>query len=247
MTTDSVLEDEVSKFNALAEEWWNPSGKFRPLHMMNPVRMDYINSQVCLEFDRDLDDPLPYEGLDLLDVGCGGGLLTEPMTRLGANVLGIDVARNNVEVAKSHAASMGLEIRYENISVEDLALREPKFNVVLCMEVLEHVNNPQQFLQCCQSLLQPGGLLIASTINRNLKSFFMAILGAEYILRWLPVGTHDWNRFIKPEEMKNLTGQAGLSVVDTKGFVFNPLLSEWSVSSGDFDVNYVTTSVRDTD
>ncbi|MCY4445695.1 MAG: bifunctional 2-polyprenyl-6-hydroxyphenol methylase/3-demethylubiquinol 3-O-methyltransferase UbiG [Rhodobacteraceae bacterium] len=247
MSSDSIKEHEVNHFNALSEEWWNPKGKFRPLHMMNPIRLDYINTQISLEFDRNLQKPFPYKGLDLLDVGCGGGLITEAMARLGATVKGIDIAHKSIEIAKTHAQAMGLDINYEHTSIEKLSQTQGKYHIILCMEVLEHVNEPKDFLTFCRSMLHPNGILIASTINRNLKSFFLAILGAEYLLHWVPVGTHDWNSFIKPEEMKNIMGQAGLTWVDTKGFIFHPLLSEWKLSHRDFDVNYVSTCIHNGD
>ena len=241
--SSSINEDEVRKFNVLAEEWWDPKGKFKPLHQMNPIRLDYINSQIMLEFDRDLSGHLPFEGLNILDIGCGGGLLTEPMARLGATVHGIDVAEQNIAVAQEHAQSLDLNIVYENKSSEELAEQGITFDVVLSLEVIEHVNAPQDFLVSCRELVKKDGLFICSTLNRNPKSFIMAILGAEYFLRMLPIGTHDWGKFIKPEELKSMLGNVGLDMIDLKGFVFNPLFSEWSLSDRDFDVNYITTSV----
>lgn len=242
-TSGSINDEEVRKFNDLAEEWWDPKGKFKPLHQMNPIRLDYINSQIMLEFDRDLNAPLPFEGLNILDIGCGGGLLTEPMARLGATVHGIDVAEQNILIAKEHAESLDLDIEYKTIAAEELVVEGIKFDVVLCLEVIEHVNDPQEFLFSCRQLMNNDGLLICSTLNRNPKSFLMAILGAEYFLRMLPVGTHDWGKFIKPDELKTMLGNVGLDMVDLKGFVFNPFFSEWSLSDRDFDVNYITTSV----
>lgn len=241
--SNSVYDSEVQKFNSLAEDWWNPKGKFKPLHQMNPIRLDYINSQIMLEFDRDLNEPSPFKGLDILDIGCGGGLLTEPMTRLGATVQGIDAAEKNIVVAKEHAHALGLTIEYEQISAEELAERGKQFDVVLCLEVIEHVVDSQIFIFSCRQLLKPNGLFICSTLNRNPKSFMMAIVGAEYFLRMLPIGTHNWSKFIKPEELETMVGHVGLEMIDLKGFVFNPFFSEWSLSDQDFDVNYVTTSV----
>ena len=241
--SSSINENEVRKFNVLAEEWWDPKGKFKPLHQMNPIRLDYINSQIMLEFDRDLSTPLPFEGLTILDIGCGGGLLTEPMARLGAKVHGIDVAEKNIAIAKEHAIALGLNIVYEEISSEELAKSGVTFDVVLCLEVIEHVNAPQDFLFSCRQLINKNGLFICSTLNRNPKSFLMAILGAEYFLRMLPVGTHDWSKFIKPEELKSMLGNVGFDMVDLKGLVFNPFFTEWSLSARDFDVNYITASI----
>lgn len=238
----SINEEEVRKFDALAQEWWDPKGKFKPLHQMNPTRLDYINSQIMLEFDRDLSTPLPFKDLSILDIGCGGGLLTEPMARLGATVHGIDVAERNIMVATEHAKSFDLNIMYEKISSEELAEKGVKFDAVFCLEVIEHVKDPQDFLASCRRLLNRDGLFICSTLNRNAKSFMMAIVGAEYLLRMLPIGTHDWSKFIKPDELKAMLGNVGLDMIDLKGFVFNPLFSEWSLSDRDFDVNYITAS-----
>ena len=195
---------EVAKFDALAEEWWDPHGKFAPLHRMNPCRLDYINSQIEIEFDRYLRNSQPFSGIRIADIGCGGGLLAEPMARLGANVTGVDAAARNIPVARRHAEISGLEIDYRNATAEQLSENGERFDVVLAMEIIEHVSVPSQFLETCRSLLSPGGLLICSTINRTVKSFAAAIVGAEYILRWLPRGTHDWNRFIAPDELFSL-------------------------------------------
>ncbi|MDQ2090389.1 bifunctional 2-polyprenyl-6-hydroxyphenol methylase/3-demethylubiquinol 3-O-methyltransferase UbiG [Marimonas arenosa] len=235
---------EVAKFEAMAAEWWDPDGKFKPLHMLNPCRLDYITNQIAGEFGRELDAPGPFEGLRLLDIGCGGGLLSEPMARLGATVVGADAAPRNIPVAQVHAEQSGLEIDYRNVTAEALAAAGEKFDVVLNMEVVEHVADPLAYLTACRQLLKPGGLHICSTINRNPKSFAMAIVGAEYVMRWLPKGTHEWNKFITPDELFSLLEQAGLRPVDRKGFVFNPISWRWSVSDRDLSVNYVTASVN---
>ncbi|PWE33634.1 bifunctional 3-demethylubiquinol 3-O-methyltransferase/2-polyprenyl-6-hydroxyphenol methylase [Maritimibacter sp. 55A14] len=235
---------EIAKFEAMAAEWWDPSGKFKPLHMLNPCRLDYITSQIAAEFDRDLKTAAPFAGLRLLDIGCGGGLLSEPMARLGADVTGADAAEGNIPVAKIHARQSGLEIDYRHTSAEALAAEGARFDVVLNMEVVEHVADPLAYLTACQQLLDPGGLMLCSTINRNAKSFATAILGAEYVMRWLPRGTHEWNKFITPEELYELISRAGLRPVDRKGFVFNPVTWAWSLSSRDLSVNYVTASVK---
>jgi len=242
--TNTVDPSEVAKFEAMAAEWWDLDGKFKPLHMMNPCRLDYITSQIAAEFQRDLTGPLPFAGLRLLDIGCGGGLLSEPMARLGATVLGADAAAGNIPVAQIHAEQSGLDIDYRHITAEALADAGEQFDVVLNMEVVEHVADPQGYLTACQRLLKPGGLMVCSTINRNPKSFMMAILGAEVIMRWLPKGTHEWNKFITPDELFELVKNAGLEPVDRKGFVFNPLLWSWSLSDKDLSVNYVTASVK---
>ncbi|WP_170565045.1 bifunctional 2-polyprenyl-6-hydroxyphenol methylase/3-demethylubiquinol 3-O-methyltransferase UbiG [Ruegeria atlantica] len=241
---NTVDPSEIAKFEAMAAEWWDPHGKFKPLHMLNPCRLDYITQQIAGEFDRDLKAAKPFEGLRLLDIGCGGGLLSEPMARLGAEVVGADAAEGNLPVARIHAEQSGLEIDYRHTTAEDMAAAGEQFDVVLNMEVVEHVADPLGFLTASQQLLKPGGLLICSTINRNPKSYAMAIFGAEVVMRWLPRGTHEWNKFITPDELFDLLRQAGLGPVDRKGFVFNPILWSWSISDRDLSVNYVTASVK---
>ncbi|WP_320176853.1 bifunctional 2-polyprenyl-6-hydroxyphenol methylase/3-demethylubiquinol 3-O-methyltransferase UbiG [Roseovarius pacificus] len=235
---------EVAKFEAMAAEWWDPNGKFKPLHMLNPCRLDYITSQIAAEFDRDLNADAPFSGLRILDIGCGGGLLSEPMARLGATVVGADAAERNIPVAQVHAEQSGLTIDYRNTTAEAIAAAGEQFDIVLNMEVVEHVADPLAYLTACQTLLKPGGLHICSTINRNAKSFAMAIVGAEYVMRWLPKGTHEWNKFITPDELFDLLEKVGLSPVDRKGFVFNPVSWQWSLSAKDLSVNYVTACVK---
>ena len=235
---------EVAKFEAMAAEWWDPNGKFKPLHMLNPCRLDYITAQIAAEFDRDLRGTTPFAGLRLLDIGCGGGLLSEPMARLGTTVVGADAAPRNIPVAQVHAAQSGLDIDYRHTTAEDLAAAGEQFDVVLNMEVVEHVADPLTYLTACQQLLKPGGLHVCSTINRNPKSYAMAIVGAEYVMRWLPKGTHDWAKFITPDELYDLLRNAGLDPVDRKGFVFNPITWGWRLSDRDLSVNYVTASVK---
>jgi 2-polyprenyl-6-hydroxyphenyl methylase/3-demethylubiquinone-9 3-methyltransferase len=244
MTQTTVDPAEVAKFEAMAAEWWDPNGKFKPLHMLNPCRLDYITSQIAAEFDRDLTQPLPFKGLRILDIGCGGGLLSEPMARLGATVVGADAAPRNIPVAQVHAEQSGLQIDYRHTTAEDLAAAGEQFDVVLNMEVVEHVADPQGYLTACQMLLKPNGLMICSTLNRNPKSYVMAILGAEYVMRWLPKGTHDWSKFITPDELYALIRGAGLEPVDRKGMVFNPVSWSWSLSARDLSCNYVTSSVK---
>jgi 2-polyprenyl-6-hydroxyphenyl methylase/3-demethylubiquinone-9 3-methyltransferase len=235
---------EVAKFEAMAAEWWDPNGKFKPLHQMNPCRLHYITSQISAEFDRNLTQPHPFAGLRILDIGCGGGLLSEPMARLGATVVGADAAERNIPVAQVHAEQSGLTIDYRNTTAEALAEAGEQFDIVLNMEVVEHVADPLAYLTACQHLLKPGGLMICSTLNRNAKSFAMAIVGAEWVMRWLPKGTHDWQKFITPEELYDLIRRAGLTPVDRKGMVFNPISWSWSLSDRDLSVNYVTASVK---
>ena len=235
---------EVAKFEAMAAEWWDPEGKFKPLHLMNPCRLDYICAQIAAEYERDLKVAKPFTGLRILDIGCGGGLLSEPMARLGAVVVGADAAAGNIPVAQVHAEASGLEIDYRFTTAEDLAAAGERFDVVLNMEVVEHVSDPLAYLTACQILLKPQGLMVCSTLNRNAKSFMMAIIGAEWVLRWLPKGTHDWAKFITPDELYSLIKQAGLAPVDRKGMVFNPISWSWSVSERDLSCNYVTASVK---
>lgn len=244
MSATTIDAGEIEKFQAMAAEWWDPDGKFKPLHMLNPCRLDYICTQIVGEFGRDLTASQPFEGLRLLDIGCGGGLLSEPMARLGATVVGADAAERNIPVAQVHAAEQGLEIDYRVTTAEAMAEAGEQFDVVLNMEVVEHVADPLAYLTACRDLLRPGGLMICSTINRNAKSFAMAIVGAEWVMRWLPKGTHDWARFITPDELYALIRRTGLDPVDRMGFVFNPVAWSWSLSERDLSVNYVTASVR---
>jgi 2-polyprenyl-6-hydroxyphenyl methylase/3-demethylubiquinone-9 3-methyltransferase len=240
----TVDDAEIAKFQAMAAEWWDPNGKFKPLHMLNPCRLDYITDQIAGEFGRDLSENQPFDGLRILDIGCGGGLLSEPMARLGATVVGADAAERNIPVAQVHAESQGLDIDYRHTTAEALADAGERFDVVLNMEVVEHVADSLAYLTACQTLLKPGGLMICSTINRNPKSYAMAIVGAEYVMRWLPKGTHEWSKFITPEELYDLLRKSGLDPVDRKGFVFNPVAWSWRLSDRDLSVNYVTSSLK---
>ncbi len=241
---NTVDPAEVAKFEAMAAEWWDVNGKFKPLHMMNPVRLDYIVAQIAAEFGRDLTAPDPFKGLRLLDIGCGGGLLSEPMARLGATVVGADAAERNIPVARLHAEQSGLIIDYRHTTAEALAESGEQFDVVLAMEIVEHVADPQGFVTTCHDLLKPGGLMVMSTLNRTTKSFLAAIIGAEWIMRWLPKGTHDWAKFIQPDELRDMMVRGGLDPVDSKGFVFNPVSWQWAISDRDLSVNYVTASIR---
>lgn len=240
----TVDPQEVAKFEAMAAEWWDPNGKFKPLHMLNPCRLDYITAQIAAEFNRDLSSATPFEGLRILDIGCGGGLLSEPMARLGATVVGADAAEGNLPVARLHAEQSDLTIDYRHTTAEAMAAAGEQFDVVLNMEVVEHVADPLAFLSACQTLLKSGGLHICSTINRNPKSFAVAIVGAEFVMRWLPRGTHEWHKFITPDELYALLEKAALTPVDRKGFAFNPIAWTWSLSARDLSVNYVTASLK---
>lgn len=245
MALQSTIDaSEVEKFQAMAAEWWDPNGKFKPLHMLNPCRLDYITSQIAAEFDRDLTQPSPFAGLRILDIGCGGGLLSEPMARLGAEVVGADAAERNIPVAQVHAEEQGLTIDYRHTSAEALVEDGEQFDAIMNMEVVEHVADPLMFLTACQQLLKPGGLMTCSTLNRNPKSYVFAIIGAEHVMRWLPKGTHEWSKFITPDELFDLLRQAGMEPADKTGFAFNPVSWNWSLSERDLSVNYVTTSIK---
>ncbi|MFZ5750608.1 MAG: bifunctional 2-polyprenyl-6-hydroxyphenol methylase/3-demethylubiquinol 3-O-methyltransferase UbiG [Pseudomonadota bacterium] len=242
--TNTVDDAEVAKFEAMAAEWWDPNGKFKPLHMLNPCRLDYITRQIAAEFGRDRAAPSPFSGLRLLDIGCGGGLVAEPMARLGAEVVGADAAAGNIPVARIHAEQQGLAIDYRQGTAEALAASGERFDIVLALEIVEHVADPQGFMTTCRDLLRPGGLIIASTLNRTARSFAMAIIGAEWVMRWLPKGTHEWSRFVTPDEMDGLMRAAGLDPVDRKGMVFNPITWRWSLSDRDLAVNYIAAARR---
>lgn len=240
----SIDPDEIAKFEAMAAEWWDPAGKFKPLHMMNPVRLDYVADQIAAEFGRDRRDLRPFEGLRILDIGCGGGLISEPMARLGACVTGADAAEGNIAVARLHAGQQGLEIDYRATTAESLLAEGLDFDVVLALEIVEHVADPAAFVATCHDLLRPGGLAVVSTLNRTARSFAAAIVGAEWIMRWLPRGTHEWSRFITPDELGAMAGRAGLEELDRRGMVFNPLGWNWRLSSRDLSVNYAISARR---
>ncbi|HEY8574361.1 bifunctional 2-polyprenyl-6-hydroxyphenol methylase/3-demethylubiquinol 3-O-methyltransferase UbiG [Phenylobacterium sp.] len=245
MTTSSIDAAEVERFSKIAAEWWDPRGKFAPLHRFNPVRLAFIRDQALYRFQRDATARRPFEGLRLLDIGCGGGLLSEPMSRLGFEVVGVDASERNIGTAQAHAAEQGLRIDYRCSTAEGLlAAGEPPFDVILNMEVIEHVADPGAYLRDCAKLLKPGGLMIVATLNRTLKALALAKIGAEYILRWLPAGTHDWNKFLKPEEIRGFLSAEPVVVDGPYGVVFEPLSGRWK-QSGDADVNYMMTVMRE--
>lgn len=234
---------EVERFRRMAEEWWDPKGKFRPLHQIGPVRLQFIRDEVVRHTGRDARSLKPYTGLTFADIGCGGGLICEPLTRLGGKVIGIDPAQRNIEIARLHAEGQGLDVEYRPITVEELVAEGRTYDVVTSLEVIEHVPDPAAFIKECGRLVKPGGLLMLSTINRNVKSYVMAIVGAEYVLGWLPRGTHDWNRFITPDELSRYVTAAGLTAPSFKGFSYNPLKDAWSIGS-DTDVNYLASATK---
>jgi len=240
----SVDVDEVAKFSALADEWWDPEGSFQPLHKLNPARLGFIRDRICRRFDRDPFAPQPLAGLRLADIGCGGGLLTEPMARLGAKVTGLDASERNIMVARNHAERMGLDIDYRFSTVEAAAEAGEQYDIVLNMEVVEHVADVDGFLAASCALVAPGGAMFVATLNRTLKSFAFAIVGAEYVLRWLPRGTHDWRKFRRPSEIAAALRRGGLTVESFAGLTFDPLKDTWRIDGEDIAVNYLGFAVR---
>jgi len=237
----SVNKKEIEKFSKIATEWWNPKGKFKPLHKFNPIRIRYIRDNIIQNFKlKDVTKPL--KKIDILDIGCGGGLLSEPMQRLGANVTGIDASTKNIKIAKLHAKKNNLDINYICSSPEKLKIKK-KFDVILNMEIIEHVEDVQFFLKSCSKLLKKNGLMFVATINKTLKSYMFAIVGAEYVLRWLPIGTHEWEKFVKPEELKIIMSKNNLTLKKLDGMNFNIIKNEWNIS-GDLSVNYIAEFVK---
>jgi 2-polyprenyl-6-hydroxyphenyl methylase/3-demethylubiquinone-9 3-methyltransferase len=235
--------EEVARFAKLAGAWWDAGGPFKPLHRINPTRLTYIRDQLCRKFGRDKKASASLHGLSVLDIGCGGGLVCEPLTRLGGEVTGIDPAPENIAAAKAHAEAARLDITYRTATAEALAVSGAAFDVVLLLEVIEHVPDVPLFLKSVAPLVKPGGIMVLSTLNRTLKAYALAIIGAELILRWLPLGTHNWDRFVTPEELRGALRGAGLAYSDTTGMVYNPLADEWRLAR-DTDVNYFATAVR---
>ena len=229
---------EIERFTALAAEWWKPDGKFRTIHKFNPVRRDYIVAQIARHYGRDMDGEMPFAGLRILDVGCGAGLLCEPLAALGASVVGIDATARNVEIARWHAAENDLALDYRHCLAEHVLEAGEQFDVVLNTEVVEHVADPKQLMRECSHLVASGGIMIVATLNRTLRAFVLAIVGAEYVLRWLPKGTHDWRRFLKPAEIGAMIRQHGLSLKELVGVSYNPLRGKWRLSN-DASVNYM--------
>jgi len=243
--TQTLDRDEVVRFARLSGEWWDERGSFRQLHRINPVRLAYIRDQLCQRFGRDAKQAANLSGLSMLDIGCGGGLVCEPLARLGARVTGIDPAAENIAAAKAHASAAGLNIAYEVATAEELAARGRRYDVVLLLEVVEHVPDVPAFIKTVAPLVKPGGMMILSTLNRTLKAYALAIVGAELILRWLPVGTHQWQRFVKPEELASALTAEGLTLAGTEGLIYDPFSDEWRLGS-DTDVNYFAAAMRRT-
>jgi 2-polyprenyl-6-hydroxyphenyl methylase/3-demethylubiquinone-9 3-methyltransferase len=239
----TVDEREVARFAAMAAEWWDPRGRMGMLHKLNPARLAYIRDTACRHFGRDPKTRKCLAGLRVLDIGCGAGILCEPLCRLGAAVVGADPAEANIAAARLHAQAGGLAVDYRATTAEALADAGETFDLVLAMEVVEHVADLAAFMRCCAGMVTPGGLMITATLNRTLKSFALAIVGAEYVLRWLPRGTHRWDKFITPNELEAVLGRNGLRAIDERGVVYNILLDGWQLS-GDMDVNYMIAAER---
>ena len=238
----TINKEEIQKFSRLSEEWWDVNGKFKPLHMFNPIRIEYITNKIKTHFKLRTDKSNYLEGLSILDIGCGGGLISEPMARLGAKVTGIDASEKNINIAKLHSKKNGLKINYLNASPENLEHIE-KFDIILNLEIVEHVNNVNLYIKSCYKLLKKNGLMFTATLNRSFISYIKAIIGAEYILRWLPIGTHDWNKFIKTEELEKFLSDEKFSTLDIKGLKFNPFLKKWK-KTNDLSVNYIISSLK---
>lgn len=240
----SVDPAEMASFSRMAADWWDPTGPFKPLHIMNGARLDYIKQTVCEHFGLDPNAERPLTGLRVLDIGCGGGLLCEPMVRLGATVTGVDALERNLKTAKTHAEQVGVEVDYRHGTIEQMVEGgEAPYDVVLNMEVIEHVANPPEFMADCGAMVRPGGIMLCSTINRTLKAFALAIVGAEYVLRWLPRGTHHYAKFVKPVEINRWMSDAGLNITEQIGMSLNPITNVWTLS-GDKSINYVTVGTK---
>jgi 2-polyprenyl-6-hydroxyphenyl methylase/3-demethylubiquinone-9 3-methyltransferase len=237
----TVNKKEIEKFSKMAAEWWDPSGKFKPLHKFNPIRIKYIKENIINSFKLKAKQR-PLEKINILDIGCGGGLLSEPMTRLGANVTGIDASSKNISIAKLHAKKNKLKINYLCSSPEKLKIKK-KFDVILNMEIVEHVEDINFFINSCSKLLKKNGLMFVATLNKTLKSYIFAIVGAEYVLRWLPIGTHDWEKFVRPEDLKKILSKNNLKLEKLEGMNFNIIKDEWTVSS-DTSINYIVKSIK---
>ena len=241
MKTNTINKKEIEKFSKIAEEWWNPQGKFKPLHKFNPIRISYIKKSVIKNFKLKIKNK-PLENIKILDIGCGGGLLSEPMSKLGADVVGIDASKNNIKIAELHAKKSNLKIRYYCTSPEKFKT-ETKFDVILNMEIIEHVNDVDFYLKSCSRLLKKNGIMFIATLNKTLKSYLFAIVGAEYILRWLPIGTHDWEKFIKPNDLISMLKKYKLEINKLDGVKFDIIKNDWNLSS-DKSINYIAEFIK---
>jgi 2-polyprenyl-6-hydroxyphenyl methylase / 3-demethylubiquinone-9 3-methyltransferase len=239
----TIDKKEIEKFSKIANDWWNPNGKFKPLHLFNPARIKFIREKIISHFNSNRKSDEPLKKLKILDIGCGGGLLCEPLTRMGAKVTGIDASLNNIKAAKLHAEEMGLNINYIHTSPENLSIKN-KFDIILNMEVVEHVSNLNLFIENCSSLLEQNGIMFVATINRNLKSYIFAILGAEYVLRWLPIGTHEWDKFLTPHELEIIAKKNNFHLDELVGMNYNLIKKEW-IKNNDPSVNYIATFLKD--
>ncbi|PKA42644.1 bifunctional 2-polyprenyl-6-hydroxyphenol methylase/3-demethylubiquinol 3-O-methyltransferase UbiG [Rhizobium sullae] len=239
----TIDQSEVDRFSAMAAEWWSPTGKFRPLHKFNPVRLTYIRDKAAENFSRDRKGPRPLEGLRVLDIGCGGGLLSEPVARMGATVVGADPSEKNIGIASTHAQASGVTVDYRAVTAEQLAEAGETFDIVLNMEVVEHVANVDFFMTTCARMVRPGGLMFVATINRTMKAAALAIFAAENILRWLPRGTHQYEKLVRPDELEKPLTANGMTIIERTGVFFNPLANQWSLSK-DMDVNYMLLAKR---
>ena len=240
--TTTINREEIQKFSDLADEWWDVNGKFKPLHMFNPIRIQYITEKIKQEFNLENQDNYFLKDLKILDIGCGGGLISEPLARLGGEITGIDASEKNIKVAKLHSKKNNLNINYLNRSPEQLKSSE-KFDIILNLEVVEHVENVDLYIKSCSNLLKKNGIMFTATLNKTIISYIKAIIGAEYILRWLPIGTHDWNKFIKPEDLEKKLSLANFRTVDIKGLEFNPIFNKWRKSEN-LSVNYIICSKK---
>lgn len=238
----SVADEEIAQFSRHAEDWWNPDGVFRPLHRLNPVRLEYIRDQACAHFKRPIDKRYSLKGLRVLDVGCGGGILSEPLARMGADVTGLDASLESITVAKQHAKDSGVKIDYRCDNIEELARGKMRYDLITALEIVEHVADLDAFIKPLTGLLKPDGLLIMSTLNRTPKSFLLGIVAAEYILNWVPRGTHSWKKFLRPSELAHRLEKCDMRVTDLTGLIFNPLRGAFELSARDLDVNYLLTA-----
>lgn len=243
-TASTVVEKEILQFDSLGQKWWDEDGPMKPLHRLNPVRMDYLKRQICTHTGRETARLRSLQGLKIADVGCGGGLVTEPLTRMGASVVGIDAGAENIKVARQHAKAQGLNIDYRATTAEKVAASKEKFDVVTALEIIEHVDDVDLFVQSCCQMVAKDGMIVLSTLNRTAKSYLLGIVAAEYVLRWVPAGTHDWKKFLKPSEIALRLEKNGFTVTDVCGLVYDPISRAFSLSKKDLDVNYFITAVR---